>query len=167
MLLNATPPTTLLEIADGPEGTRQTLRIMRQLVRAGKVSPLIRTTAVDIVGGLRQKDWLGQVKAIHEFVRDRIRYVRDIRGVETLHTPERVLEQRAGDCDDKSVLASALLESLSHPTRLTAIGFKPQKFSHVYPETKIGEKWVTVETTEPVKLGWEPRNIVSKMVIYN
>jgi hypothetical protein len=37
----------------------------------------------------------------------------------------------------------------------------------VYPETKIGEKWVTVETTEPVKVGWEPRNIVSKMVIYN
>jgi transglutaminase-like putative cysteine protease len=139
---------------------------MRDLVRAGKKNPLVRSVAVQLTEGLPQKDWSAEVRALHSFVRDRIRYLRDVRGVETLHTPERILEQRAGDCDDKSILLAALLESIGHPARLRAVSFQPGRFAHVLVETRIGDKWVPLETTEPVRVGWQPRRIVNNMIIH-
>lgn len=161
------PPSLLMGIPPGKEGTKYTLNLMRQLVRAGKKSPVIRQLAVELTRNLKQKDWMGEVNAVHKFVRDNIRYVRDIRGVETLHTVERILSNGAGDCDDKSVLAASLLESLGHPTRFLAIGFRPGNYSHVFPETRVGDRWVSVETTEPVPLGWKPKGIVNTMIINN
>lgn len=154
-------------IPDGKEGTKLTLNIMRDLVRRGKKSPAIRQFAVMLTNGLFQKDYIGEVAAIHSFVRDNIRYVRDVRNVETIQTPERTLENKSGDCDDKSTLTAALLESIGHPTRLVAIGLHNNPFSHVYPETRIGNKWITVETTEPVPLGWKPAHITSAIVVTN
>ena len=161
------PLSSLMTIPPGREGTKATLNLMRQLIRQGKKSSAIRQLAVELTSGLPQKDWLSEVTAVHKFVRDNIRYVKDIRGVETIHTVERILSNAAGDCDDKTILAASLLESLGHPTRIVAIGFKQNSFSHVYPETLIGNKWITLETTEPVALGWKPKNIVNAMILNN
>jgi transglutaminase-like putative cysteine protease len=140
---------------------------MRALVLRSKKSVRIRETAARLVNGYQQKDWLSEIKKLHAFVRDEIRYVRDIRGVETLHIPERVLDQQHGDCDDKSVLLAALLESIGHPTRFVAVGFVPGRYSHVFVESKIGEKWVPLETTENVGIGWTPKGIAARMVVHN
>ena len=138
---------------------------MRQLVNAGKKSPVVRQLAVSLTKGLIQKDWDSEVNTLYKFVRDRIRYVRDINGVETLHTPEKILENAAGDCDDKSVLLASLLESLGYRTRLVAVGFRKNSFSHVYPEVFHNNNWVSLETTEPVDIGWKPRNIVTSLIL--
>jgi hypothetical protein len=138
---------------------------MRQLVNAGKKSPVVRQIAVSLTKGLVQKDWNSEVNSLHKFVRDRIRYVRDINGVETLHTSEKILENAAGDCDDKSILLASLLESLGYKTRLVAVGFRKGNFSHVYPEVFNNNNWVSLETTEPVDIGWKPRNIVSSLIL--
>lgn len=90
--------------------------------------------------------------------------MRDIRGVETLHTPEVLLKQQAGDCDDKSVLLAALLESIGHVTRFVAVGFLPGVYSHVLVEVLLGGEWVPLETTEPVEVGWYPANVRERMV---
>lgn len=156
-----------MALPKGREGIRKTLLLMRALVRKGKKNPLIRQTAVELTQGMRQKDWYGEVKALHNFVRDNIRYLRDIKSVETLHTPERILRNAQGDCDDKAILLASLLESIGHPTRFLAVGFHPGKFSHVLTETKIGNKWIPLETTEPVDIGWRPRNIVNAMIVHN
>lgn len=168
MQLSGTETTARLrEISSGARGTLETLKLMRALVRAGKRTLKVRQTAVSLIGDLSQKDFSGEIKRIHAFVRDKIRYVKDIRGVETLHTPEKILEFGQGDCDDKSVLVASLLESVGHPTRFVAMGFRNGNFCHVYVETKIGTKWVGVETTEPVLFGWSPPNQTSRMVINN
>jgi len=143
------------------------LRLMSQLVRTGKMSDIVRGMAANLVQDLPQKDWVGEVRRLFEYVRDSIRYVRDIRGVETLHTAERILEQGQGDCDDKSIILASLLEAIGHPSRLVAVGFKPGIFSHVFVETKIGSRWLSLETTEPVGMGWTPPDVKEKMVIYN
>lgn len=140
---------------------------MRQLVRDGKKSPVIRAKALELTGGLQQKNFVGEIRALHSFVRDRIRYVKDINGIETVHTPETLLSVGAGDCDDKATLLAALLESIGHKTRFWAVGFKPGHFSHVLVETLVGEKWLPLETTEPVSIGWRPRNVVSEIRRHN
>jgi transglutaminase-like putative cysteine protease len=158
---------TLQAIPDGKAGTVATLKIMRDVTKAGKTSLVIRNLALSLISGLSQKDWFNELKVLHAFVRDQIRYVKDIRGVETVQTPEVTLSLRAGDCDDKSVLLAALLESIGHPTAFVAIGFKPDDFVHVFVESRIGTKWIPLETTEPVNVGWYPKGVVSRLVVYN
>lgn len=138
---------------------------MSQKVREGKVSPYIRQKALAITSGLRQKNRIGEIFSIWQFVRDQIRYVRDIRNVETVADAEYTLNQGAGDCDDKAVLTASLLESIGHPTAFWAIGLKPGKFSHVLVLTRAGAsgKWLPLETTEAVRFGWFPKNVRSSI----
>lgn len=147
----------LSAIPSGKAGTLKTLEIMRRVVLSGKKSLPVRHTALFIVDGLYQKDYLGEIKAIHKFVRDCIRYTRDIRGVETVQIPELTLRIKKGDCDDKAILIASLLESIGHKTRFEAIGFIPGRFSHVYVSTLLNGKWIPLETTEPVPMGWLPK----------
>jgi hypothetical protein len=166
--MNLTTPTTstLQGIPPDREGVEETLRIMRELVRKGKSNINVRLTALGLVGPFKQKDWSSEVRELHRFVRDNIRYVKDVRDVETLHTPEKILEIGQGDCDDKSVLLASMLESIGHPTRFIAISLMPGKFCHVYVETRIRNVWIALETTEPVEAGWQPKSY-EKLVIHN
>lgn len=153
------PPSLLMGVPDGIAGTRRVLFMMRDLARTGKTNSFVRQTAVQLTNNLPQKDLLGEIRALHAFVRDNIRYVRDVRGVETLQTPERTLLNKSGDCDDKSTLLAALLESISHPARFVAVGFRsPNNCDHVYVETQLRStgQWIPLETTEPVQAGWSP-----------
>lgn len=158
---------SLMAIPNGREGIRATLKIMSKVVKKYKHNPYVRELALKLTKSLSQKNYPGEACAIHYFVRDQIRYVKDIRGIETIQTPLQTLRLRQGDCDDKSVLSAALLESLGHPTRFLAVGFSGKHLTHVITQTKIGEKWVSLETTEPVELGWTPPNIKNYLIQHN
>lgn len=149
-------------------GTKTTLKLMSGLVKKFKRDPMIRDTAASLVAGLPPKDWTGEARRLYEYVRDQIRYLRDVSGVETLQTPPVTMELEAGDCDDKSTLLAALLESIGHPTRFVATGYRdPGRFSHVYVETLLGTKWLPLDATVNKPFGWEPRTPVSRMVVFN
>jgi transglutaminase-like putative cysteine protease len=154
---SAPAQSVLLGIPSGVDGVRTTLRIMRDLVRKHRATLAVREFATRLTQHLPQKDWAGQVRALHEFVRDGVRYVKDVNGVETVQAPPYTLAMRYGDCDDKSTLLAALLESIGHPARFLAIGAAPGRFSHVLVETRIGSRWIPLETTAPVVPGWAPR----------
>jgi transglutaminase-like putative cysteine protease len=163
-------PTVIVKISDGAPGTYQTLRIMRELAKAGKQHPNVRALAVALTMDVAPKDWRGEIEACFDFVQNKIRYVKDIRDVETLHTAERILEQGAGDCDDKAVLLCSLLESISHPTRFVAVGFDPRdrkNYSHVFVSTKLGNRWVSLDATMPYPAGWQPPGICCSMTLDN
>jgi transglutaminase-like putative cysteine protease len=164
--LAALPPPTarLLTIPDGIAGVRATLKLMARAASDGKKHLNVRIAALEITQPIQQRDFISEVKSLHAFVRDRIRYVRDVAGVETLQTPERTLALKAGDCDDKSILLAALLESIGHKTRFHAVGFAPGKFSHVYPEVRVRTSWLPLEVTEPWEPGRAPR-AVEHMII--
>jgi hypothetical protein len=140
---------------------------MRDIVRAAVRDPrmVARNQAITITRGCGNKDFRCEIESIHEWVEKNIRFVRDINGIETLQTPARTLELGVGDCDDHSILLSALLEATGHPTRFVAVGFAPGDFSHVLTETKLGEKWIPLETTVAgAHIGWYPPNVRSRMV---
>jgi len=149
-------------------GTRDTLAIMRTLVRKFKRDPMMRDAAISLLAGLKPRDWSGEVRAIFEYARDRIRYTRDVSGVETIQTPPVTMELEAGDCDDKSTLLAALLESVGHPTRFVAAGYQePGRYSHVYVETKIKDRWVPLDATVAQPFGWRPRHPAASMIVFN
>lgn len=151
---------TLQALPYGDAGVKATLREMRDIVRTWRKHPRIRNRAIELTSGCPSKAWACEVHRLHEFVRDRVRYVQDVRGVETLQTPEHTLRLRAGDCDDQCILLASLLEAVGHPARFVAVAFRPGgQFSHVFTETQVGGYWVACETTEPWPLGRRPPGI--------
>lgn len=118
----------------------------------------LTTRGFNAGSGIRQKDFTGEARALSEFVRDQIRYVRDIADVETLHDACTIIDQGAGDCDDKCILLAALLLSIGFEhVAFVAVAFAPEEFSHVwlraYIEGPGPAGWVDMETTEPVPFG--------------
>lgn len=147
-------------IPAGAEGTRATLRVMRALVREWKIHPRMRQLAKKIVQRCPSKNIRCEVTQIHAYVSNTIRFVRDVAGVETVQAPDVTLRDQCGDCDDQAVLVGALLNSIGHPVRFMAVGFRPGQFAHVYTETPIGPNWVAVETTENWPVGRKPRGLI-------
>jgi transglutaminase-like putative cysteine protease len=142
---------------------------MRQLVRRYKKALPIRQLAFAIIDRVRgHKNFAAQVRAIHSYVQENIQFVKDVNGVETLATPTKTLEYGKGDCDDQAVLLASLLESIGHPTRFVAIRMKPfGPYVHVFTETKIGARWIPLETTEPWPAGVGPPRFAARMVVNN
>lgn len=141
-------PTSLKAIPPGRAGVRATLRAMAGLVQREQAEYELIRKARELVQHLPEKAWEAQARVIFFFVRDRVRYVHDPLYVETIAGPLETLKTRAGDCDDKSVLAAALLQAIGHPARFVAVAFDGNPFSHVFVETMVGQKWRPMELTD-------------------
>lgn len=165
-------------IPDGRAGVRATLAIMADLTQRYRAHPLVRVSAQNLIDDCASRDALCWVTALHAFVRDGIRYVPDVRDVETIQTPDYTLEKRQGDCDDQSVLLASLLESIGFETRFCAIGVRGGPFSHVSSQVKLGRGWVNLETIlptlreqwstynagDPTPIGWFPPDATCHML---
>lgn len=144
-------------IPDGVAGTRATLKAMSRLVREFKKDPTINLLALELTRGLDSYDHHGEVRRLQNFVRDQIRYVMDVDGVETLRTPLVTLQYEAGDCDDKATLLCAMLATIGHTCQFIAVGFDGQTFSHVMAAVRLGTRVIPCETIVPgVDPGWFP-----------
>ncbi len=129
-----------------------TVKLMSEMAKGkfGARSPKIRAAAINIINGVDpisgerigrsvdNKDYFGMLEAIHNYVRDNIRYVKDVIGQETLSYPEEILfNSRAEDCDGMTTLEMALLGSIGLRSYPVVIGLVPNHFSHVYLHAEI------------------------------
>jgi transglutaminase-like putative cysteine protease len=163
----ATPQNQkLLSIPDGIAGIRATLAHMTAYVREYKKAPEIRRLAGLLTQNLPGKDFRAEVAALFDYVQHDIRYLLDIADVETLQTPLVTLENGSGDCDDKSTLLAALLESIGHKTRFLAASYGGD-VEHVFVETMIGSSWVALDATEPHPMGWRTPGITKEYYSHN
>ena len=153
------PVTTLqgviLQTPEGRAGSLHTVGLMREAVRASRILPAIIATAQSIIGLAPPHDFEREAKTLFEFVRSRVRYVRDVHEVETLTAPVYVLERMCGDCDDKSALLASLYEAVGFPTRFVLAGYQGKAFEHVYLQVLVGNTWITADPTMNENFGWE------------
>lgn len=158
---------TLAGLPYGPEGTRITLGLMRRWVLMYRVHPSIIELAREIIAMVPGKQYAAEAESLRSWVAENIRYTQDVYDVETLQSPLVTLEVKQGDCDDQATLLATLLNAAGHEARFVAIGTTPDEFSHVLVETKIGERWLPAETTEPVTLGqypWADGEILTRLI---
>jgi transglutaminase-like putative cysteine protease len=152
-------------IPDGVAGIHVTLRAMRELVRQWRTSPDLISAARSIVFLELAKDEVSEARTLFQFVRDRVRYVRDVLDVETLSNPMLTLRTRSGDCDDQSTLLATLYEAIGFPTRFVVAGYTlPHIYEHVYLQVFVDGEWVSCDPTESEPFGWEPSDAVSMMI---
>ena len=155
------PRIQILRVPKGNKGTLTTARIIARLIRDGAKDFYVRQKAIAIFRAYNvpPKDRMGEVCALFDFVKRNIRYTRDIFRVELLHSARRMLELKAGDCDDMTILLGAMLLSTGHPVRLALAGFRPDMphaYSHIYPEVNVRGRWIPLDATMNKPIGWEP-----------
>lgn len=159
----------VLSGVDTSEKLRIIGRCSRLLIEYGKRDPKVRELAVKVTGSCRGKDALCEVTTLHAYVRDHVRYIKDIENVERFATPQRTLFlEQAGDCDDSSIALSALLESIGYETRVVLVD--PQltgKFSHVIAQVLLDDEWHWMETTRKVPFDWKPPFTISYVIDKN
>lgn len=133
-------------LPEGNAGVDYTVETMAKMAKGefGARSAKIRALAINLVNQAQvaDKNYYGMAEAIHNWVRDHIRYVKDPIGdgengrtlnQETLSYPEETaFNSQAGDCDDKTILEIALLGSLGIQSYPVVIGTTPGRYSHVY-----------------------------------
>lgn len=171
------------QIPGGIEGVRETLRHMVKIARkflkpagwdqdAIQSLLLVRVTAQQTVHHCREKDYLGEVAALHRFARDQIRYVGDHLTADTLQYPDKTILIGSGDCDDKAILLACLAHCIGYPSRFCAIEVGGEGvFSHVSPQILVGgdHGWVNAEcipiddSGTKVDLGWFPPDATQVM----
>jgi len=161
----AAPPSLLMDLPAGIAGTRRTLEIMKKFAVEGKQNMTIRHQAGLIAGTVPARNYPALAAALQHFVKTRIKYVPDVRGVETVQGAVYTLKYGFGDCDDQSVLLAALLESVGQPARFRAVAFKPWQYSHVYVQVRPGNvgPWMGVETIRDMPYGWNPPGVINSL----
>lgn len=162
------PKISVHRIPKGKRGTLTTACLIAKLIRSGAKDFYVRQKAIDIFrrSGVRAKDRLGEVRALFAWVRRNVRYTRDIFRVETLHTARRLLELKAGDCDDMTILLGAMLRATGHPVRLALVGFRPDRphaYTHIYPEVNVKGRWIPIDATVERPMGWAPPAIWKRL----
>ena len=163
------PKIYLGHIPKGALGTQETVEHVQALIRAGAKDFYVRQKAIDILleNHVKPKDYLAEIKALFEWVQQHIRYTKDTFQVEVLHSAKRMLELRAGDCDDMAILLGAMLEAIGHPVRLALSGPDPLRqdlFTHIYLEVFHKGRWIPLDATMPHPMGWAPRTMVKKII---
>jgi transglutaminase-like putative cysteine protease len=171
-------PYRLGSIPSGEAGVAATLKIMVNMVLEYRASPTVRVWAQGLVRDCASRDSVCQVRTVQSWVRDHIKYLADVRNVETIQTPDYTLNMRSGDCDDQAELVAAGLESLGRQTRFIAIAIRGGDFSHVSSQVLLGTRWVNLETIlptlpepwgglpagTPTPIGWFPPDVSKVMV---
>jgi len=141
----------------GNAGVFVTARLMRDAINKGKRSGEVIQAATALIYTTPERDELHEVRAVFEWVRDSVRYVRDPHGLESLAAPHVTLRRMSGDCDDQVTLLGALLESVGYPTRLVIAAYStPGVWEHVYLQTYAAGDWVDLDPTEREPMGYAP-----------
>jgi len=155
-------------LPSGDKGALVTLAEMKRLILEGTRDPGVISLAREIVADIDPRDHRARVEALFEFVRDRVRYVRDPRDIELIVGAPAMVEEIAdqgettGDCDEKAILLASLLRAVGYPVALVAARTRPVRtflsvrwpWSHVYVRTQLpsGE----IITLDPTRDDAEP-----------
>lgn len=141
MLGANTPQVKNSQLAPGYFGNLETVDAIKLLARARSRDPRVRELALLILkmSGVKSQNYFDEARAIGQFVQKKVRYVRDINGVETLHDPLTMIDQikrgeAQGDCDDMSLLTAALLLSVGHQPFVRIVRYKGNNgpYQHIY-----------------------------------
>ena len=140
-----------------------------RLIRNGAGDFYVRQKAIDILmeRGVPAKDYLGEIDALFRWVQRHVRYTKDPFRIEVLHSARRMLELKAGDCDDMTIVLGALIKSVGHPVRIVLTGpdpLRPDLFSHIYLEARHHDQWIPLDATMPYGMGWSPRTPVRQVL---
>lgn len=136
------------------------------MARHFRTDPSVKAAANEIVAVVSPRTFMGEVRALFQWVHDRIEYDHDdTLDTQLLRSPDYLLAERVGACADMSLLLGSMLLALRHPVRFVAVGRDPGVLEHVYVETWVKDTWLALDPTEDEGPGWRPPGMVEKRIV--
>jgi hypothetical protein len=139
-------------------------------IPAGREHPAVFITARNIMRdyNLDGHNKLAVLGAIQNWIQNNINYSYDARFLDQFVHPYLTLLLGAGDCDDQTLLAVSLGESLGIEMEAKLIGQDsetPTRRNHVFSQGIINGRRIPIETIfKGVPMGWEPPFVASTIV---
>lgn len=143
------------------------IRIIRTMLVESSKRPEVKEVAVRTVGKrcgdkwcVPEKDYKGEVRALFDYVRSHVRYVRDHARIDGYTMADKTLKLGGADCDDYAILLGALLLAVGYPVKLRVVQIKGSStWSHIYllvglppPSPK---EWMPLDASVNRPAGWE------------
>lgn len=138
------------------------------LIEKDTGNPLLVDWAAKLIKKLNvpERDELALAKAVQKYSQDHIKFFREY--PERFTSPLRTAVWGIGDCDDKARFISSILRTFRIPIRLKFIRFEitkngiTKKVSHVYPQAKINNEWISLESVHKWPIGLDPENLAKR-----
>ena len=140
--LGKLPDQELRKVGDGINGNLDTVEVMKKMAREYSRHDLVKRLATNILHhkNIPSHHYLDEAKAIGDFVKRHVRYVKDPVGTESLTAPDMMIRMMKevgysmGDCDDMALLTAALLMSIGIHPRFRTVRYRGNtgNFSHIY-----------------------------------
>lgn len=139
--LSVLPKISEQNLSFGINGNIETIDIMRRVARVRSGDPLIRKLALNILQQYQvpSHHFLDEALAIGDYVKRKVRYVRDPHGIEYLQDPLDLIKHiqnntAQGDCDDMSLLTATLLLAVGHQPSYRAVRYTSNSgpYNHIY-----------------------------------
>lgn len=131
-----------------------TLGLMQRLAVEGSKELEVRAAAIDALDryGAREHNPVAALRAIFNYVKNRIRFVADPVGTQAIQSPRATLSLGAGNCAQRATLLASLAMAIGIPVRLAfrvvAVNPRfPRSFSHVYVVARLGGKAIALDPT--------------------
>ena len=159
------------------------VKLIADLVEEGSQDPYIRELTLKILDSynVREKDHLGEINAIFDWIKNNIKYRGDVFCRDSYHTARRIVELKSADCDDYTILAGSMLASIGYPVGARIISTKPNiPYHHIYPLVGVPKRgsalgmidyknmdWIPLDPTiKSFKLGQEARWVKKRDFIF-
>lgn len=147
------------EIPDGEKGIGVTVQHIAKISESGAMDFSNISLARRITWDSPERNLEAAADRVFWWVKQNVKYVADPVVTELVQAPHVTIDERAGDCDDQVVLASALMLAIGIPVRYVTIAAHEEKeFSHIYLQAEIAPgKWKSYDpATKGSFPGWTP-----------
>jgi len=159
---------TYQEIPGGMNGCKATVQeMLKMAVKYSGNFEFIRKMR-NMVAGVNPRDPIALANRIFWWVKQNIRFVHDPTYFELIQSPLVTIEEKAGDCDDFSILILSGNYVVGNDARLATIGRTKKMLDHVFVEVEDKQgKWIAYDAVVPCsKPGWHPPVYEIKEVWY-
>lgn len=103
-----------------------------------------------------EKNWAAEVVTIFKHLRANVRYVHDPEGLDSYASVRRILEWRAGDCDDMVIALGAMLRSVGYRIMLVVVTTTvAPDWDHIYNQVLVDRTWFALDASMARPPGWE------------
>lgn len=139
--LGKLPSVKKKKFPNGKRGNYATVQFIKSVARKYSGHQIIRQLAVNIVNhyGTKSHNHIDEAKAIADFVKRKVQYVKDPHSIEYIQEPTLIVEKIAegtarGDCDDMVTLLCALLLSVGIQPYVAIVRYKENAgaYQHIY-----------------------------------
>jgi len=137
------------------------IKRLRQYYLGNVNHPVIRNLAYKITAGAKTNK--EKVIRIANWVRNNIRYQREPPKLDIIVPPLRLINLRAGDCEDLALFISTLAGAVGIPSKWKVISQDGQKWNHIYPLLLVNGSYKPMDLTVSLPLFGEVRSVKARI----